>query len=234
MPQLAEPNQVQPVKPQTEVDSANEQSDRTVSESHRVLEEVSEETETLEELVSQISIHGIEETLRQQANTEDPHARFASPFNSLGRAGKSSSERLVRRMWIVPEGVSDSSGYKCKYGKLDTGAQVSITYECVLKELGLDYNRVPCPPVQPLGNKQDESELMYPKGQKLLMWYDGGDKGFKEELIERFYVLASPENGRPCDFLLSADFVLRAKATLGQGIAEVSMLSMVFPGYQNR
>ena len=76
---------------------------------------------------------------------------------------------------------------------------------------------------------------MFPKGIKLLVWFDGGDEGCKEVLVEPFYVLASPENGnRPCDFLLGADFVKRAKAIMGQGPAEVSMLSMVFKGSQNR
>ena len=101
--------------------------------------------ETLEELVSQISAPEIEETLGQTVPSNS-RSRLASPFNGLGRNDPSKHEWLVCTMWIVPEGVTDSSGYKRRFGKLDTGAHVSITYEDVLEGLGMDYHHVPCDP----------------------------------------------------------------------------------------
>lgn len=191
--------------------------------------------ETLDELVSQISTHEIEETLGQQANSHDPNVRLASSFGSLHRVDRSSLEKYVRTMYVVPEGEIGPGEYIRTYGYIDTGAQVSITYEDVLADMGLDYHRIKCPPLQPLGNRQDTSELMLPKGIKPLVWYDGVDERFEDPLMEPFFVLPSPENGnRPYDFLLSAGFVQRAKLRLGRETAEVSMLSMVLPASQHR
>jgi len=166
---------------------------------------------SVEALVRSVSMHRIRETLLEQPSAITTRLRGVKPIDQLDH-GKSRQEPFIRRLFFIPEGETDKAKWPSRCALIDTGSQVSLTYEHVLEELGWNFFMQEGEPLRPIGEEPVPTVGM----KHVYFCFENEVNTDPPKPWEHlFLVLKKPQNTvQLFDFLLGADWLWKAKGLL--------------------